>query len=236
MSDNKEKQENIVGESDTHTNIDKSKRKFSKTASITAPVIMAFASRPSWVQAADANCSFRQALSGNTSPNGPNIACTKGRLSTVSPGIFAGDGGDLKWEQFGVGGLRDKPFQDVFGSNPEVELLPELRHPDFGTTLENALKAHKKDFVTSPEFFSKGGNFHNQIFHFIGAYLMASTTQSPNDPNEGGGPALVYPYTPQEISDNWKLENRSLYSILQALQTDHLDVADASGVTGIDLP
>jgi len=241
MSDNKEKQENIESESDTHTNIDKSKRKFSKAASITAPVIMAFASRPSWVQAADANCSFRQALSGNTSQVGAP-QCTDTRASTVSPGVFRGDGGDGKWEEFGVGPLRDYAFSTVFGPFPNMDLKdeytttiglvpPEIPGPEGVTTLERALKAIKKDFENG-DAFKDNKNLYNQVFHYIGAYLMASSLSSPVGEDPMMRP-LVYPYTPEEIAADWNTWH--LYDTLQKIQDTHFSVAEANVFVGITL-
>jgi len=247
MSVENKEQEHIEDVTDNHIDVDKSKRKFSKAASITAPVIMAFASRPSWVQAADASCSFRQALSGNTSQVGAP-QCTDGRASTVSPGVFRGDGGGDgyedggKWEQFGVGGLRDFPFSTIFGISPNMDLkeqytttiggvAPEIPGPEGVTTLERALKAIKKDFENG-DAFKENKDLFNQVFHYIGGYLMASSKSTPIGEDPLMRP-LVYPYTPEQIAADWGVWD--LYATLQKIQDVHFTVAMTNVYVGITL-
>jgi len=235
--DNENKEQESI-ENDVNVTVDKSKRKFSK-AGMAAPVMMALASRPSWVQAADPNCSFRQALSGNTSQVA-DPQCIDSRASTVSPGIFRGDGGGDKWADFGVAHMKTWGFSDVFGSIPLMELkdeftttiggvLPDIAGPEGVTTLERALKAIKKDWENGDDFKDNKSLF-NQVFHYIGAYLMASSTSSPA---EEGGLALVYPYTPKQITDDWGVW--VLYPTLQAIQNIHYNVLEANAEVGITL-
>ena len=238
MSDKNQEQENIDDIPSNKVGVDKSKRKFSKVAGVAAPVIMAFASRPSWVQAADDQCSFRQALSGNTSPNGPNPECIETRASTVSPGIFRGDGGGAKWEDFGVGGLRTADASTIFSNDPIIELKAEFIGPDAEfpgpvgiTTLEQAIKANKNDYENGTDF-KTDKQYLNKILHYIAAYLMASSTSSPVEEDPQQRP-LIYPYSPSQISNDWGIWD--LYPILQSIQDIHFNVGEANVEVGITL-
>ena len=219
MSVENKEQEHIDGQTDSHVDVDKSKRKFSK-AGIVSPVILGLASRPSWVMAAD-NCSFQAAVSGNISVT-PTTSCTDKALSTRSPGVFKGVAGDGKWEEYGVGELRNHLFETYFTNSPTVEFKDGSP-----TTLELVIRASRKEFLVGQvtDFTSETVTYTNQtnkIFHYVGAFLMALSSSTPDDITIG----IVHPYSAAEIRADWGVWN--LYSKLQALQDVDMTVAEVN--------
>lgn len=190
--------------------VDKSRRSFAKTGALVAPIIMSFASRPSWGQDPKCTVSIAGSLhhqSHHPDEGGPG--CTVNSPSTVTPGVFQGDGGSHnkrfsaridKWATYGVGEYRDYLFASVFINDPHVR-VKDINDP----TLEEVIKADPKDLLSGP------GNAC--INHYITAYLSAMS------------PILVFPYTASQITADWGVWH--LYPILQALQATDLTVEEA---------
>ena len=221
MSIDNQEQDSIDSVTNNHASVDKSKRKFSK-AGMAAPVMLGLASRPSWVMAVDENCSFKAAVSGNISAD-PNTQCTDGRLSTRSPGVFKGVGGEVKWDQYGIDHLRGHLFETYFVNAPSV-----VFEDGSATTLEAVIRASKKEFLDGEQTDFTGEtvtytNRTNKIFHYVGAFLMAKSTTTPDT---GVGQGIIHPYSAQQIIDDWGVWD--LYSILQDLQDNDMTVAQVN--------
>jgi len=202
--------------------VDRSKRSFSK-ASLAAPILMSFASRPTWAMV---NCSFNQALSGDIS--NPGIECGPGLPSARSPGFFQGQ--DVsRWEsEYQV---TDAYFGSIFTQAPVVSIVTKIQGvvqpPNLNPTFKEILDAGGNDLIFD-------ANLEETIFepyevnamnarslHYIAAYLCALS------------PVFIFPYTVSEITADWGQWH--LFSKLQLILIDDgmtvQQVADTLGIT-----
>ncbi|OAI20483.1 hypothetical protein A1359_03220 [Methylomonas lenta] len=195
----------LVDSQNVDKHVDKSRRSFTRTGVI-APIIMGFASRPAW--ATMDNCSFGQALSGNLSQH--PATCDSDTPSTVSPGVYQGDGGGKKWEFYGVGSQRTVKFKSVFGS-------PLLQFKS-GNTWDSNKNATLEYVIKLTGNSIKIGNSttdaNAKTNHYIAAYLNAL---SPN---------LIFPFTAAQIKADWG--HWTLYSTLQDIQKGELTALQAN--------
>ncbi|QCW82778.1 hypothetical protein EQU24_11405 [Methylotuvimicrobium buryatense] len=216
--------------------VDKKRRSFTK-AGMTTPVIMSYMSRPAWAQTIGDNCSFTQALSGNTSPNG-STSCGPNRLSSRSPGFYQGQPVS-RWEA--VYGVTDASFNSIFypwrakivtinnkkkkksensssaNDNPTLKDLLDAAHDDVvfeqGTLNEENEKVYIEIDIENPK--------RAKVLHYIAAYLNAIS------------PVLIFPYTVEQIVNDWG--QWLLFSNLQLIQDKDLTVAEVADILGIQL-
>lgn len=203
----------LVDSQNVDKHVDKSRRSFTRTGVI-APIIMGFASRPAW--ATMDNCSFGQALSGNLSQH--PATCDSDTPSTVSPGVYQGDGGGQKWEFYGVSSQRNVIFSSVFTANPKIDVKVQVNGSltwvnSGSATLEQVIKVtNENKFRVNSGSLPGGKNAVTN--HYIAAYLNALS------------PKLIFPFTAAQIKADWGVWD--LYSTLQDIQQGELTALQAN--------
>jgi len=241
MSVENKEQEHIDGQTDSHVDVDKSKRKFSK-AGLAAPVIMTLANRPAWGAVERSMCAISGFNSlGALDPadiSGVPVALLENCGVHLSPGHWQAESWKHEWpEGYKAAFLRNDQKYDVYSGGhqgPKREVYTYEMLPTGSIYFVNEVFTASSSTATLFDEVNQHTSTDQYLRHMIGLFLAAkdgglnvlTAGQIVSIYNDtlSGGTAEVMPGV------NWDQTQMSYY--INYLMAHHdLDDGDTPGIS-----